>query len=155
MSVSKEFLEKRAYQMTNQLIQEVANLEKGLKPIVNPRLIVELFVKEIGVDSSMECDIAKDALKSLVERDPFFVESFLKKCWQKDKCFGIFSVDLLKRLLKELLKEGHSESTILSHALQLFNSKFSFYQSKGIELFIAIAEVSKREIPLTFDRMKT
>ncbi len=94
----------------------------------------------------MQSDTVALALNKLVVTDPTFVEGVLKKCWKND----LYSRYVTTDLPKQLLKLGHSNSIITTYALQLLNSKYIDLQGRGLELMIALAEVSTKELPVTF-----
>ncbi|HEV8052052.1 MAG TPA: hypothetical protein VGP47_06130, partial [Parachlamydiaceae bacterium] len=130
---------------------KVENTKKGLKPIEDARMIVDEFERNCGIASLMKSNFVNKLLNYLVEKDPAYVESVLKKCWLTDE-FHPFS--FIATLPKLLLKLNHSESVIATHALQLLNSEDLDDQNYGIELMLAVSEASTKDLPIAFDQIK-
>ncbi|MBA3603971.1 MAG: hypothetical protein H0W50_10120 [Parachlamydiaceae bacterium] len=138
-----------SYGYHKMISEKVGNVEKELKPIEDPRLIVEQFEKNCGVNVMMRSRIVEEALKSLVEKDPSFVEAFLKKCWQTGKLDFFYNV----QLPEQLLKGGHSENASTTYALQLLKSEYEDMQRIGLRLMLVVAKASTKELPITFDQI--
>jgi hypothetical protein len=130
----------------------IQNASKQLLPIKDGRKIVQEYERVCGINSMLDSSRIQIILKRLVETDPAFVESFMKRAWQADIIYSSSDWFLKRTLPEELIKAGHATGTICQHALALIDTGEQFDANDGISMLLAVGRNSPESLPAGFTK---